>query len=344
MNWGMCLGARSAIAVFAIIAVAAPAILTIAAPAWAQDEDEDEDAAPASTTVEPAAPSGPQVQDAAPKVNNLPQNFKGMSGLFFTTSSRTLDPGTVEVGTAYLQQTNPDPDYTRTEYVFNAGVGIPGNFEFGLHIPYVESNLTIGERIDEFGRRERTFGQQNHAGMGSVEGMFKWGYAHPSLFLPPLALGLGGIAPGIAYDDGVSEVKSWGARVLIATGVEINDLFFTEYAFAIMADGQLVLRDLGVSGRDYEEKSGEVHLGMVFPLHPRNFVTLIVEYDGVLMRGTTNEEDRNGIVGALRFTTHHINVTAGAEQVYLEARDMDDETRFFANLSYKLGKPYPLFP
>ncbi len=48
--------------------------------------------------------------------------------------------------------------------------------------------------------------------------------------------------------------------------------------------------------------------------------------------------------GALRFTTQHINVTAGAEQVYLEARDMDDETRFFANLSYKLGKPYPLFP
>lgn len=334
MKSGMRVGAWGAVVVLAV--------MMTAAPAWAQDEDED--AAPATTEAEPAAPSGPQVQDAKPKVNNLPQNFKGLSGLFFTTSSRTLDPGTVEVGTAYLQQTNPEPEYTRTEYVFNAGVGIPAGFEFGLHIPYVESDLTIGERIDEFGRRERTFGQENHAGVGSVEGMFKWGCAHPSLFLPPFAIGLGGIAPGIAYDDGVSDVKSWGARVLVASGVEINDLFFTEYAFAIMADGQLVLRDLGVSGRDYEEKSGEVHLGMVFPLHPQNYVTLIVEYEGILMRGTTNEEDRNGIVGALRFTTQHINVTAGAEQVYLEARDMDDETRFFANLSYKLGKPYPLFP
>lgn len=329
-----------------IVALAALWMLVFTLPVLAQEDEEDEDAAAEDEAEDEdgETPPAPEVQDDKSKINNLPQNFKGMSGLVYTTATRPLDPGTVEVGTTWTQSTSPEPEFTRTTYALNAGVGIPGNFEFGLHVPYVESDLAVGERENEFGARERTFDKENHDGMGSVEGMFKWGYVQPSLFLPIFAVGVGGIAPGDNYDHMVSDVKAWGMRGLVAVGVEINDLFFTDYAFAIMADGQIVIRDLGVSGRDYEEKSGEVHLGMVFPLHPRNYVTLITEYEGILMRGTTNEEDQNGLLAALRFTTQHINVTAGAEYVAVEVEDMDDQTRFFAQLSYKLGPPKPLFP
>ena len=128
-------------------------------------------------------------------------------------------------------------------------------------------------------------------------------------------------------------------------GVELNDLFFTDYCPALMADGALVIQDVGVGqDREYEEKHGEIHFGIVMPLAPRNYVTLIGEYEGILMKGITNEEDENSFLGALRFTTQHIHLSAGAQYTFIEARDMDERITYIFALSYKIGPPYPLFP
>jgi len=286
----------------------------------------------------------PEVPKEKPKINNLPQNWKGLSGLFFTTSTRTLDPGTVEVGPAWIMENSYKPSFTRTTYAFNAGVGIPNHFEFGLHIPYVQTDLYTTRTIDIFGNPKYNFTKVNQAGIGSVEGLFKWAINQQSLFLPSFAVGLGFIAPSSNYTQGISSVKYFGFKALLCTSLEINDLFFTDYAFAVIADGALVFRDLGFENRKYEEKHGEIHMGLVFPLHPRNYLTLITEYEGILLMGTTNANNENSFLGGLRFTTQHINLTAGAQYVLVATKDMRDKYRYVANLTYKLGPPWPLFP
>ncbi len=307
------------------------------APADAQDEDLYTGGEERQVEVAPE-------EADKPRVNNLPQNFKGMTGLMFTTATRTQKPGTVELGVGYLAEMSQTPDFTRTTYAFNGTVGIPGHLEFGLHVPYVESNLTYGFTEDVFGQVVRQFSRGSQKGMGSTEGMLKIAVDQPSLFLPSLALGVGFIAPGDKHSQEISQVKQWGARALAAVGIEINDLFFTDYTFAVMADAAVVLQDLGVSGRDYEEKHGEFHVGLIFPVLPRNYGVLIGEYEGLLMRGTTNQDDENSFFGGARLTTNHIALTFGAQQVLVEVRDMEDRIRYVANFSYKLGPPYPLFP
>ncbi|MCZ7583299.1 MAG: hypothetical protein M5R36_08165 [Deltaproteobacteria bacterium] len=310
-------------------------VAVLAVPAMAQDEDaaEGEEAPPKD------------VQADKPRVSNLPINFKGMSGLILTTSTKALAPGTVELGPAWRSEQSDDPDYTRTTWAGNAAVGIPGGLEFGLHVPYVETDLYYTERVNEFGQKVRDFRKKNQSDLGSIEGMLKWAFAQQELFLPSFAAGVGFIAPTGDYTQHISQVKSYGLRALLMMGIEINDLFFTDYAFAIMGDGGIVVQDLGVGNdREYEEKHGEVHFGMIFPLHPTNYVELITEYEGLLMRGTTNEEDENSFLGGLRLTTQHINLTFGAMFTMVEARDMDDRLTYIANFSYKLGPPFPMFP
>lgn len=312
-------------------------------PAAAQDTDDQSKKSDESAASEDEAenPKVKDVQEDKPKINNLPQNFKGLSGLIFTTSTKVLAPGTVEIGPAVLQRQSYKPSFTQTVWAFNAGVGIPGNLEFGLHVPYVESNLHIKEYTNIFGSTVRQFSHQNHNGMGSVEGLMKWAINQQSLFLPAFAVGLGAILPSSDYKYFVSSVKTFGFKPMLAMSVEINDLFFTDYAFAVLADGAVVFNDLG---DEDEEKHGEVHFGMVFPIAPRNYGTLIVEYEGMLMKGTTNEENTNSVLGGLRFTTQHINVTGGYQYAFMAVKDLEDQARIVANISYKFGPPYPLFP
>jgi len=309
-------------------------VLILAVSARAQEED-----------AEPVEQVTTDVQEDKPKINNLPQNFKGFTGLLLTTATRTLAPGTVEIGGAYKKEEGTDPDYTRTTRAFNVGVGVPGHVEFALHVPYVETNLFFTERIDEFGLRVRDFERKKSSDFGSIEVAVKWAFAQQSLFLPALAGGLGFIAPTGDYTQRISQVKAYGIKPFVAMGVELNDLFFTDYSPALLADGALVIRDVGVGqDREYEEKHGEVHFGIVMPLCPRNYVTLIGEYEGILMKGTTNEEDENSFLGALRLTTQHIHMSAGAQYTLIEARDMDERITYIISLSYKIGPPYPLFP
>ncbi len=325
-------------------AVAVTAVLFMAVfctPGYAQDTPDDEDAQSADPE------NGDKVldvQEEKPKVNNLPQNFKGSTGLILTTSTRVQGPGTTELGVAYAMELSATPEYKRTTTAFNGTIGIPGNLEFALHAPYVESNLTYGTRIDFLGQEVREFSRGNHEGMGSVEGLLKWAVYQQSLFLPALAFGVGFIAPGDEYEQNISQVKHFGARFMGALGIEINDLFFTDYAFAFMMDGSLVIQDYGVDDREYEEKHGETHIGMIFPVLPRNYGMFIFEYEGILLRGTTNNDDENSVMVGARLTTHHINLTGGAQTVLIESNDMEDRTRYFVNFSYKLGPPHPLFP
>ncbi|MBZ0271246.1 hypothetical protein K8I61_04370 [bacterium] len=311
------------------------------APAIAQDEGADDEK---TVVIEGDETPARDIQADKPSISNIPHNFRGMSGLVFTMSTRTLNPGTVEIGGAYLGEGNSDPDYTRNTYAFNASVGIPGHIEFGLHVPYVETNLEVFDTIDDFGAPARGFREGDSSGVGSIEGMFKWAFSQQDLFLPSLALGLGFVAPGDDFEQRVGLVKRYGLRTVLAMGIEINDLFFTDYAFAVLADGGMFFGDVQVDDRDYEEKHGEVHFGMIFPLHPRNFVTLIAEYEGLIMRGTANNDDENSFLGALRFTHNHIAVTAGMQYVLTEATDSDDAMRYVAQLSWKIGKPWPVFP
>jgi hypothetical protein len=269
-----------------------------------------------------------------PKINNLPFNIYGLSGLMVTTATRTVRPGSFEVGLGGSWMDSPAPAYYRREAMFLGAVGIPGGLEFGFRVPYVMSDLQITKRLNNLGVLERQYSRQAESSIGSVEGMFKWGFIQQKNFLPAFAMGIGAVAPGGSYDNNVSEVKYFGAKVLLSMGLELNDLAFTDYAFAILADGIFYFRDPGVDGRNYEEKSGLVHAGMIFPIHPRNFLELLLEYEGELMRGTTNEEDTNAALASLRFVTNHFNVTLGAKYMFIEDPDYDDTLSFLGTFSY----------
>jgi hypothetical protein len=196
------------------------------------------------------------------------------------------------------------------------------------------TDLKTRSYFNDFGVLKRRYSSNPEQGIGTVEGMFKWAFLQQHSFLPAFAMGLGGMAPGANYSQGGSDVKYYGAKVMLAMGLELNDLAFTDYAFAILADGTAVLRDVGVEDRAYEEKHGLVHGGMIFPLHPRNFLELILEYEGVLMYGTTNQQNINSVLGTLRFVTHHFNVTAGAKYSFKDDPDFGDTLTYLATFSY----------
>jgi len=282
----------------------------------------------------PADVTQGEVAAPKPKINNLPFNIYGLSGLMLTTSTRTLRPGSFEAGLGGSWEQSSTPDYYRREAAFLGGVGIPGGLEFGFRVPYVMTNLRMESRFTNLGVYERSYFQEDNAGVGSVEGMFKWGFVQQHNFLPAFALGLGGVAPTGDYDAGTSDVKYFGAKVMLALGLELNDLAFTDYAFAIMGDGVFYLRDPLIEDQEYEEKSGLVHGGMIFPLHPRNFLELMLEYEGELMRGTTNEQDRNSVAGSLRFVTHHFGVTLGGMYNLKEDPDFDNTVKAVGTFSY----------
>lgn len=296
----------------------------IAGAALAQDEFE---------TVPDTVTQG-ELAAPKPKVNNLPFNLYGLSGLMLTTSTRTLRPGSFEVGLGGSWEQSATPDYYRREAAFLGLVGIPGGLEFGFRVPYVMTNLRTEKRFSILGVLDRTYYQEDNATVGSVEGMFKWGFVQQHNFLPAFAIGIGGVAPTGDFDVGTSDVKYFGAKGMLALGLELNDLAFTDYAFAIMGDGVFYLRDPWIQNQEYEEKSGLVHGGMIFPLHPRNFIELILEYEGELMRGTTNEEDRNSAGGSLRFVTHHFNLTLGAMYNFKEDPDFDNTVKAMGTFSY----------
>ncbi len=275
-----------------------------------------------------------QIAAPKPKVNNLPFNIYGLSGLMLTSSTRTLRPGSFEVGIGGTMEESSKPEYYRRVGMFLGAVGIPGGLEFGFRVPYVMTNLAIEESFTPLGQLRRTFSTEDTTGIGSVEGMFKWGFVQQHNFLPAFAIGLGGIAPSGDYDEGLGDVKYYGAKVMLALSVELNDLAFTDYAFALMGDGTFVIRDAGMDDRDYEEKSGLMHAGMIFPLHPRNFLELIIEYEGELQRGTTNEEDSNALAPSLRFVTDHFSLTAGAKYTLKEDPAYDETWTWMTTFSY----------
>jgi hypothetical protein len=278
-----------------------------------------------------------QIAAPKPKVNNLPFNVYGLSGLMVTTATRTLVPGSFEVGLAGEYLNASRPHYYDGLYSFLFGVGIPGGLEFGLRVPYEMTNLLITpHRSRYFNEPYDTYSKSAAAGLASVEGMFKWGFVQQHNFLPAFSLGVGGIAPTNNYsqflDD--NDVHTYGLKVQLAMGLELNDLGFTDYAFAILADGTLVLRDIGVDNHKYEEKHGLVHGGMIFPLHPRNFLELLLEYEGDLMRGTANDQNIENVIASLRFVHYHFNVTAGVKFSFWQNPDFADQLTYMATFSY----------
>jgi len=291
-----------------------------------------------------------QIAAPKPKINNLPFNIYGLSGMMVTSSTHTLEPGSFEVGAAALWEDSDVPEYYRREYSFLFNVGIPGGLEFALKVPWVMTNLKVKSHFNLVGAKVRNFDTQDMSNLGGLEGTFKWGFLKQKNFLPAFAVALGGIAPTGEYTRDVEEkysggreetteyrtgdVKYYGFKVMLAMGLELNDLAFTDYAFAIMADGTMVFRDVGVDDRAYEEKSGLVHAGVIFPLHPRNFVELMLEYEGELMRGTTNEQDINSVLLSLRGVTSHFNVSLGAKYNFKEDPLYDDTFLWMGTFSY----------
>lgn len=276
-----------------------------------------------------------ETKERKPAKSNLPLNFYGRSGLLLTTATHVLEFKDVEPALAYMYESSSDPQYTKQVYAVNLAVGLPAHFMLYAHAPIIMTDLHWGERYNAINVKVRSFSQESKTGFGSLEGGFQWAFFMQDRFLPGMAAGISFLAPTGDYTQRISEVKHYGFKVNMAMSLEIIDMFFTEYAYAIFADASLVFRDPWVDGREYEEKHGEVHAGMLFPLHPRNFINLILEYDGLLMRGTTNEDDHNGALGGLRFITSRIGVTAGGEYLFKEAEDMESAWRVIASGSYR---------
>ena len=280
-------------------------------------------------------PAAKQVKEKKPAKSNLPLNFYGRSGLLLTSSTHVLEFKDVEPAIGYMYESSSDPQYTTQTYAANLAVGLPRHVMLYAHVPIIMTDLHWGERFNAINVRVRDFSQKSKTDFGSVEGGFQWAFFMQDRFLPGMAAGLSFLAPTGDYTQHLSEVKTYGFKVNLTMGLEIMDLFFTEYAFAIFADGSAVFRDLYIEDREYEEKYGIVRAGMLFPIAPRNFLNLLLEYDGKLMSGTTNRDDHNGFVVGLRFITNRIGVSAGGEYLLKEAEDMGDAFRIIGTGSYR---------
>ena len=315
------------------------------AVSFAQEDDANEETDDSAVTEEKDEKDNKDKKERKPAQSNLPLNFSGRHGLIFTSSTHTPDFKDVEPGFGYIYENSSDPKYYKHTIAANLSIGLPKRVMLYFHIPYIVTDLEYGKRRNALNQVETSYSNKEKNGLGTIEAGFQWAFFMQDKFLPGMAAGITILTPTGDYTQRLSTVKYYGFKVNLAMSLEIIDLFFTEYAFAILADGSFVFRDLGYRGDTsdarfgedgyYEEKNGEFHLGMLFPLDPRNFTNIILEYDGKYMMGTTHEEDYNGLIFGFRVITDNLGVTVGGEYLINEIEKLDYSWRAIGSLSYR---------
>jgi len=257
---------------------------------------------------------------------NRPINTLGLTGLLFTTEPYTLPKGTVEVGTAILNESSDIPNFTINEFPIMIAVGLPKNSELALKTTYFY--------IKEPPTTSNSNNYQRKT--GDAELSYKWNFfTQPKdSILPAIALILTGIAPTNNYQDEViNGVNHWGMRMGLSAGTEIN---WQDYIIGVYADGQAQGQDL--TQKYIRDFYGILNAGLLFPVSKYRNLQMFAEYTLVFGTDQITLEggDYNGLTIGVRLVSERFNLTVGDQFLYKQAQGYTNSSRLIALLSMKL--------
>jgi hypothetical protein len=233
----------------------------------------------------------------------------GHSGLLFTKGGTAIIPGKIFLGIL--------PDYFDRDLPGNERekkLTIPLTFTYGF--PKV-NHLEFAAKIPFVSRDNET----SDSGISEADLSLKWSFLQQEENpFPSMGAGFAtrfALADG---DKGLSDIDEYGL-VFFLSGTALIDLVpYSNYAFSLYGDVELVLNDWG---RDREEKHGEFNVGALLPVPNYRNLGFILEFGGTVNRGTSKDRDFIRIAPAFRANYRKFTFTIGTSFVNPELSGAD---------------------
>jgi hypothetical protein len=240
--------------------------------------------------------------------------LSGPSGLLFTQSADTLEPGEIDMGVGFFHEQNRVPDFTLDEISPTLTLGLPWDFELSVRGPYLFFKTP----------------QSKENGFQGTDFTLKWrflDYSH-SYNIPAFGLSLTYYTP--SENQELKLVDSWGFKILIVSSAEVILGGRHGVLAGLYADGGVFLRDIG---KPTEEKHGLLDLGILFPLTQSNTVHLMLE-GNQSFSAQGLEGDYKAITGGLRYVTPSLSLTGGIQPFFRQAKGSSSTNRYIFKGSY----------
>lgn len=235
----------------------------------------------------------------------------GPSGLIFTQSADTLEPGRIEAAVGYTYEKSNAPDLNINRLTGSATLGLPKRFELSAQLPYFFDSEGPGNEKN---------------GLSDLNVSVKWRFIEQSekYDLPSFGLSLTYYFP--TAEKGFEMVDSWGVRALVVSSANVD---ITQpagsYVVGFYADGGVFLRD---TSKPEEEKHGILDLGLLFPLAMSRQLHLLLEGNATFKNDIPFEGDYLATTGGLRYITSSFSSTVAFQHRFMRDSAVDDVNQF----------------
>ncbi len=255
-----------------------------------------------------------RASDQTAFVKTSPTVF-GPSGLIFTQSADTLDPGQVEIGASLSHEQSDRPDFTLNELSPTVTFGLLDGLEVSARAPFLAINA-VGEREQS---------------LQDVDVSLKWRFldANEEANLPAFGLSFTYLLP--AGKEELRQFGSWGLKALIVSSAEVELGKPYGILVGLYADAGVIVFDLGKS---FEEKHSLLDFGVLFPLTESKQLQLLLEANITHHNNAALEGSYTGTTAGLRYVHSHLNVTGGIQRRIRSETGVNDTSRFVVQGSY----------
>lgn len=240
------------------------------------------------------------------EVINRPVNTHGLTGLLFTNSAYTQPAGSVTFGLSSFVEDCNLPNYSVVQGAATITVGVTERVEVAA------KGKAIATNVGSATNRE--------LGAGDAELLVKWRFSSQGETMPALAFGFGWTFPTGSSEQGLTEIKYEGIKLMVLASAEnrvLNSGFVGVYL-----EAQAVFNDqLHKDGESpYKEKYGVINAGILFPISDDNRLQFLLEYNRVLKKEIISlyEGNYTGVMPGLRFVTENFNISVGLQRINRE--------------------------
>lgn len=239
---------------------------------------------------------------------HTPLTIFGPSGLLFTQSANTLDPGRIGAAVSFIHERNQGPDITaKNELAATITLGLKEGLELSAQIPFLLDQEVVVNSDDK-----------NNLEDINISAKWRFLEQNTEYNLPAFGLSLTYYLP--TAKEAFQVVESWGIKLLLVSSAYVDIAQpLGSYIVGFYADGGFFLADINGSR---EEKHGILDLGVNFPLDPSRELNLIIEGNLTIQNDIPLERDFLAFTAGLRYIATSFDLTAGLQHRF----KLDDGT------------------
>ncbi len=254
------------------------------------------------------------------KIDNNPVTVFGPTGLIFTQSADTLEPGKAVTGISFTHERSVDPDISsQNELAGTITLGLKRKIEVSAQIPFLINQKGFVSSDDK-------------NNLEDINLSVKWRFfeQYEKYNVPAFGLSLTYYFP--TAKEAFQAVDTWGVKVLLVSSA-YTDIAqpLGSYIVGFYADGGLFIADIGKS---VEEKHGLLDLGIGLPLDESRKLNLIIEGNLTVQNDIPFEKDFFGATAGLRYITDTFNLTAGLQRRIKRDEGFEDTNSLVIQASY----------